>query len=297
MLETFCQTHQIPLATGVPLDKKCTFQIGGPADYFLEPACMEQLAALLPFLRQKAIPYLILGRGSNMLFADTGFRGAVVGLGDNFSEITLADEATIFCQSGASLNRLCRFAWEQGLTGLEFAHGIPGSVGGAVYMNAGAYGGEMKDVLLASYYVDPDGTVGALNGEEQKLGYRTSAYAGGDRVITGAVLRLQKGDKDTIQARMEELMNRRRTNQPLEYPSAGSTFKRPEGAFAAALIDQCGLKGLAVGGAQVSEKHAGFVINTGGATGADVRQLMAQVRQRVQEETGYVLEPEVVICD
>ena len=297
LLEAFCRAQGIAFTRHVPLAKKCTFHIGGTADCFLEPAAEAQLATLLPFLRGHAIPYIVLGRGSNVLFPDTGLRGAVVALGDAFADLYLLDDTTIYCQSGASLNRLCLFAWENGLTGLEFAYGIPGSVGGAVYMNAGAYSGEMRDVLHASHYVRPDGTTGVFAGAEQALNYRASVYTGSDMLITGAVLHLQKGTPTEIRARMEELMTRRRTSQPLDFPSAGSTFKRPPGAYAAALIDQCGLKGFAVGGAQVSTKHAGFVINTGGATSADVRALIAEVQRRVQAESGILLEPEIALFD
>lgn len=294
-LEQYCRKNGVEMQRDVPLGGRCSFRVGGRADVFLEPSSEEQLSGLLPFLSEKGIPGIVLGRGSNVLFHDAGIRGAVICLGDKFSDMELRDETTIFCQSGRLLIQLCKFAWENGLSGLEFAYGIPGSVGGAVYMNAGAYGGEMKDVLLSARHIRPDGSVGEFAGEELKLSYRKSAYSDTGLIITGAVFKLRPGNRDGIWARMEDYMERRRSKQPLEYPSAGSTFKRPEGGYASELIDRCGLKGRTVGGAQVSEKHAGFVINRGGATCADILELMRVIQHEVKEKTGFDLQPEIKI--
>ncbi|MDL2233504.1 UDP-N-acetylmuramate dehydrogenase [Ruminococcaceae bacterium OttesenSCG-928-L11] len=295
ILTPLCRDHGMELQRDVPLSTKCTFKIGGPAAFYLEPATEQALARIVAACHEHAVPCLVLGKGSNVLFSDDGFHGVVIGLGELFSAIALLDDTTVFCQSGASLSRLCCFARDHGLAGLEFAYGIPGSVGGAVYMNAGAYGGEIADCILRATHIDADGTPGTLEREALALSYRHSAYSGGNRVITGAVFRLAPGDREEIAAKMADYMNRRRTKQPLDLPSAGSTFKRPEGAYASALIDQCGLKGRSVGGAQVSEKHAGFVVNTGGATCADVEALIAEVVREVQAKTGFLLEPEVRI--
>jgi UDP-N-acetylmuramate dehydrogenase len=294
-LTSLCEEHDIEYSRGVSLAGKCTFKTGGDCAWFLEPASEDGIAALAAFLNGNGIPWIVLGRGSNVLFPDGGYDGVAVHLGERFSAIEQTGDAAITCQSGASLTALCRFALELGLSGLEFAYGIPGSVGGAVAMNAGAYGGEMKDVLLAARHIGPDGELGTFSAEELKLSYRHSAYTDSGNIITGAEFGLRRGDRDEIRARMEDFMERRRSKQPLDFPSAGSTFKRPEGAYAAALIDQCGLKGFSVGGATVSGKHAGFVINSGGATSADILALIAEVRRIVREKTGYELEPEVRI--
>ncbi|MDR2932023.1 MAG: UDP-N-acetylmuramate dehydrogenase [Oscillospiraceae bacterium] len=297
IFEDFCKENGVYYRRDVSLAGLCTFKIGGNAPLVIEPGGTEQIEAVMAFMGGKGCTPLVLGKGSNMLFPDHGIDRAVILLGERYSSMRLEDEETIFCRSGASLIQLCRFALDKGLSGLEFAYGIPGSVGGAVYMNAGAYGGEMKDVVLKAFHVDDNGKQGALAGADIGFGYRESAYTRRRAIITGALFRLQKGDKDAIRAKMEDFMARRRDKQPLEFPSAGSTFKRPQGAYASALIDQCGLKGFSVGGAQISEKHAGFVINKGGATCADVRQLMQTVREIVWEKTGFVLEPEVRMAD
>jgi UDP-N-acetylenolpyruvoylglucosamine reductase len=236
---------------------------------------------------------LIMGNGSNLLFSDAGFDGLIIRLGSRFSAIELRDNNTIYCQSGAALLSVCRFAQRSGLSGLEFAYGIPGTVGGAVYMNAGAYAGEMKDALLYADHLTPGGIPGRFGGEALGLDYRKSVYSGANFAITGALLQLTPDTPEAIAARMADFMQRRLDKQPLHLPSAGSTFKRPAGYFAAALIDQCGLKGLRVGGAQVSEKHAGFVVNTGEATCTDVLELIRQVKAIVLEKTGVALECEV----
>lgn len=292
-IEQYCKEQGMLCERDVALAGLCTFKVGGPADLVAQPASVADIAGLCAVVRKAGVPLQVLGRGSNVLPDDAGYRGVVIQLGSAFSQMQLLDDTTIDCAGGASLTALCQFAWEQGLTGLEFAYGIPGSVGGAIYMNAGAYGGEMKDVLAATRHVEPDGTEGELCGAAMELSYRHSAYTDGERIVTGGRFSLQKGDAREIRTRMDDFMNRRRQKQPLEFPSAGSTFKRPQGAYASALIDQCGLKGHAVGGAMVSEKHAGFVVNTGGATCADILALIEVVRREVKAKTGFALECEV----
>ena len=239
--------------------------------------------------------YLILGNGSNVLASDEGFSGVVIRLDGDFRRISLVDDNTIYCGAGASLASLCKFALKCGLTGLEFGWGIPGSVGGAVFMNAGAYGGEMKDVIFSVSHIDPSGGIGRIERDDLELGYRTSIYRRNNCIITGVTLKMQKGEPDEIRAKMDDFLGRRSDKQPLEYPSAGSVFKRPEGAFAGALIEQCGLKGKRHGGAQVSEKHAGFIINAGNATAHDVKSLIREVQTEVADKTGYTLECELII--
>ncbi|MBR2590942.1 MAG: UDP-N-acetylmuramate dehydrogenase [Clostridia bacterium] len=275
--------------------KHITFRLGGEAKAFIEPNSEENLIKILQKCAGSGVHYALIGNGSNLLVEDSGFDGAVIHLGNDFSTIKLISDTEIFAAAGASLMRVCSFALENSLTGLEFAYGIPGTAGGAAFMNAGAYGGEMKDVLYKCTHINPDFSVGTLEGEALRLSYRHSAYAENGAVITGLYLRLQKGDSAQIKEKMHELYGRRKDKQPLEYPSAGSTFKRPEGYFAGKLIEDCGLKGASVGGAQVSEKHAGFVINTGGATCDDVLKLCAKISDAVQRRFGVTLEREIKI--
>ncbi len=273
----------------------CTsFKIGGKADLFISPDSTEKLSAVISICNENNVKVLVLGKGSNLLVSDNGFKGVVIST-SMLDKIELIDETTIYCQSGVTLSRLCRFALENSLTGLEFAFGIPGSAGGAAYMNAGAYGGEMKDVLYKCDHLTADGSISSFTDSELDLSYRHSAYSKSDKIITALYLKLKKGDKNSIKAKMDELMSKRRDKQPLEYPSAGSTFKRPEGYFAGALVEGCGLKGFTVGGAQVSEKHAGFVINIGGATASDVLAVIEHCKKTVYESNGVILEPEVEI--
>ena len=276
-----------------PMSKHTTFKIGGEASLVVYPESREQISRLVKTARDENIRLLPMGNGSNMLVSDDGIDACVMILDDHYSEIKLIDEETIYADSGALLIRLCRFAYEHGLTGLEFAYGIPGSCGGGAFMNAGAYGGEMKDVLYRCDHMDKDGNEGFLENSDLKLSYRHSAYYENDCIITGLYLKLKKGSKDEIKAKMDDLMNRRKTKQPLEFASAGSTFKRPQGYFAGALIEQCGLKGKSVGDAQVSEKHAGFVINRGNATCKDVLELCDECAKTVFEKTGVKLEMEI----
>ena len=278
-----------------PMSEHCSFKIGGPARLMLLPSSAEEAASALAILRSSGAQVLIVGSCTNLLIPDEGYPGAVVRMSKPASSMELLDAARIRAQAGATLNALAVFAAQHELTGLEFAHGIPGSVGGGVAMNAGAYGGEMRDVLESAEYVDKDGAIRTLSGDALGLSYRHSAFSDTDKLITSAVFRLTPGDGEAVRARMNELIEKRRASQPLDMPSAGSTFKRPETGYAAALIDEAGLKGLSVGGAMVSTKHAGFVVNAGGATYSDVIELMREVRRRVYEFSGVLLEPEVKI--
>lgn len=281
----------------VPMSKYTTFRIGGNAAVMLTPTADEQLASIIKKCKEENIKPFIIGNGSNMLISDNGLDTVVINMCRPEPKIELVNGDTVVCDAGATMSKVCNFALENGLTGLEFAFGIPGSAGGAAYMNAGAYGGEMKDVLVECRHIDSDGNFGSLKGEELGLAYRTSAYEHNGFIITTLVMKLSKGNKDEIRAKMQELLQRRKDKQPLEYPSAGSTFKRPEGYFAGALIEECGLKGYSVGGAQVSEKHAGFVINKGDATAEDVLSLIKYIQDKVFSEKGVMLEPEVRLIE
>lgn len=291
-LEKYALSLECSAEREVSMKNYTSFKVGGPAEMFLSPEDAGQTAKLVRFCEKEEIPVFVLGKGSNLLVSDRGIKGAVIYTGKQCG-ISLVDENTVRAQSGASLAQLCTFALENSLSGLEFAYGIPGTVGGAVFMNAGAYGGEMKDVLLNSEYVSTDGTSGELDNEAMELSYRHSAYENSNLVITAASVRLAPADRNEIKSTMNDILARRKEKQPLEYPSAGSTFKRPEGNFAGALIEQCGLKGVSVGGAQVSEKHAGFIINRGGATAADILSLIKHVQARVKAQTGVSLETEI----
>ena len=283
-------------AADEPMAKHTSFRIGGPAKRMAFPKTREQLVVLMGFLQDAGVKPLLIGNGTNLLVADKGLDTVVIDTSAELSHIELTDEGEIAADAGVSLAKLALFAWKNGLTGLEFAHGIPGTVGGGVCMNAGAYGGEMKQVLRSAAVLFPEEGIRTLSCEELNLSYRHSLLTEHpEAVVLYAEFELTPGDPEAIRAAMRELMAKRKASQPLEWPSAGSTFKRPEGHFAGTLIDQCGLKGLTVGGAQVSEKHAGFLINRGGATFADMAELIRQVQQRVLEETGVTLEPEVKI--
>lgn len=278
-----------------PMSKHTSFKIGGNADVYIKVNNLSKLSTILKECQASDVDYMILGNGSNLLVSDDGIRGVVIRLDGDFRKITLLDDTTIFCGAGATLAYLCKFALNCGLSGLEFAWGIPGTVGGAVFMNAGAYDGEMKDVVHSVSHISPSGEIGRTEKENLNFGYRTSVYRSNNMIITGVTLKLKKGNPDEIRAKMDYYMSRRSTKQPLEYPSAGSVFKRPEGNFAGALIEQCGLKGKTCGGAQVSEKHAGFIINKSNATSKDVRDLIGEIQKTVSEKTGYSLECELII--
>lgn len=285
------QGEGIPCLAGEPMSRHTTFRIGGPARLFVTPRDPEEVRRVLTAAREAGVPWFVLGKGSNLLVGDGGIPGVVLSM-EKLSAVRREGEK-LRAQGGASLMAVCRAAQEASLAGLEFAYGIPGQVGGGVYMNAGAYGGELRDVVESVEYLDEAGEPRTLSGEGLEFGYRRSFFTGKGCVILSALFALTPGDPGAIAAGMEEFYRRRREKQPLEWPSAGSTFKRPQGAYAAALIDQCGLKGFRVGGAMVSEKHAGFVINAGGATCADVLELIRRVQKIVEEKTGFVLEPEV----
>ena len=297
LLIKFAKETESPFSENEMLSAHTTFKIGGPAEVFASPQNAGQVSAAVRFCKENGVKLFPLGKGSNLLVSDDGASGIILHFGRDMSEMRLLDEETIYCEAGASLAKLCSFALEKSLTGLEFAYGIPGSVGGAVFMNAGAYGGEIKDVILSAEHIDENGERGVFKGDALEMSYRHSVYGSKKYIITSAVFRLKKGDKAEIKAKMDELIGKRFDKQPMDKPSAGSTFKRPEGAFASALIDQCGLKGFTVGGAQVSEKHAGFVINKGDATCADVLELIERVQNKVKTDTGFTLEPEVEILE
>lgn len=280
-------------AENEPMSRHTTFKIGGDARLVVYPENEEQISAIVKCAKENNIRLITIGNGSNLLVADEGIDACVMILDEHFAEIKLIGDDVIYASAGAMLIKACRFALENGLSGLEFAYGIPGSCGGGAFMNAGAYGGEMKDVLYKCSHVDKDGNIGFLEGNDLKLGYRHSAYYENGCIITGLYMKMKKGDKAQIKAVMDDLISRRRAKQPLEYPSAGSTFKRPEGYFAGALIEACSLKGRSVGGAQVSEKHAGFVINKGGASCRDVLDLCKLCSDTVEREKGVKLEMEI----
>ena len=278
-----------------PMSRHTTFKIGGNADTYIKVTSVSKLSAILKECKESDVDYLLIGNGSNLLASDDGYRGVVLRLDGDFRKISLVDEDTVYCGAGASLAALCKYALGCGLSGLEFAWGIPGTVGGAVFMNAGAYGGEMKDVVYSVNHLTPDGESGRIEKDGLQFGYRSSVYRKNKAIITGVTLKLKKDNPDDIRARMDDFLSRRSSKQPLEYPSAGSVFKRPEGAYAGALIEQCGLKGHSHGGAQVSEKHAGFIINRQNATANDVKSLIREVQTKVYDETGYTLECELII--
>lgn len=282
--------------TGEPLSNHCAFRIGGASEILAVPKTEKVLSEILIYAKERNVPLHILGNGSNVLIADEGLSGITVKLMGGLCDLLYLGDGIIVSGAGVSLTRLCNFAREHSLTGLEFAYGIPGSVGGAVYMNAGAYGGEIKDVLYSVRSMNKEGgDITETPVKDIELSYRNTPFMKNDRIITSAFFKLREGDEQEITAKMEELMGKRKTSQPLEFPSAGSTFKRPATGYAAALIDQSGLKGTAVGGAQVSTKHAGFVINKGGATFKDVTELMEIIKTAVYEKHGIMLEPEVEI--
>ncbi len=276
-----------------PMSKHTSFKIGGPADIYVCPKSVEELTSLLKIGKTANVPITLVGNGSNLLVSDNGIEGLVVSC-LKMKKIALLSQDEIFAQAGASLTAVCLFAQKHGLAGMEFAYGIPGSVGGAVYMNAGAYGGEMKDIVKKVQSLDENLNLVERTLEELGLGYRESVYKSNGEIITGVTLKLKKGDSEEISKEMETLMNKRHTSQPLDYASAGSTFKRPEGYYAAALIDECGLKGLSVGDAQVSEKHAGFVINKGNATCRDVLKLIEKIKDTVYTQKDVKLDTEVI---
>ena len=295
-LKQLCDSYQMKFLTDVPLSGRTTFHIGGNADYWIEINSVQGLGAVLATCQAHQIPCFVMGRGSNILASDDGYRGVILHIGSEFSDIALSDETTLVCQSGAMLSNVAKFAVERGLSGMEALSGIPGTVGGALFMNAGAYKREMKDIAYACTYLDKNGTEYTLTQDKLDLDYRHSFFTEHpEYVITSVTLKLKKDSPEEITSRMQDFSERRRSKQPLNFPSAGSTFKRPEGSFASKLIDECGLKGYRVGDAQVSEKHAGFVINLNHATCAQVLRLCRDVRDKVLAETGIILKLEPVL--
>ena len=292
-LEKLCRTvGEQGVKRDEPMKKHTTFRIGGPADIFITPEDESQFLAAVRLCRQEGMPYYILGNGSNLLVSDNGYRGAVIETEKALSRLE-ADGETLKAGAGILLSALAKEALRLSLTGLESASGIPGTLGGGVVMNAGAYGFELKDVLESVRLLDREGNVRTVPAGELKLGYRYSTIPETGSIVLEAALRLKKGDPEAIRARMEELAAQRKSKQPLEYPSAGSTFKRPEGYFAGKLIDDAGLRGFQVGGAQVSEKHCGFVINRGDATAEDVMELCRQVQEKVFQKFGVRVDMEI----
>ena len=295
-LASLCKEKEIPVLWEEPMKHYTSFQIGGPASAVCIPKNREQLSCLLSFLRKMQINHWFVGNGSNLLISDEGLKGVVILLDSDFDGEILISNTVLEAPAGKKLSSVCAAACRAELTGLEFAWGIPGSVGGAVYMNAGAYGGEMKDRLIWVEYIDLDGNIQRVPAEKLNLSYRHSCFMEQEYqgfCIIRAAFSLEKGEQAAIQAEMDRIIGQRKEKQPLDLPSAGSTFKRPQGAYAAQLIDQCGLRGFTVGGAQVSTKHTGFVVNIGGATCQDVLELARQVKECVKEKTGFELEMEV----
>ncbi len=292
-LEEVCREHSIPCEPNAALAPFTTMKIGGACDRLVTVSDEAGLLAAVNCCRSENIPYFILGRGSNLLVSSSGYRGCVICLAAG--KAPAADGNFVTAWAGTSLQKLCIFARDNSLTGLEFAYGIPGSVGGALFMNAGAYGGEMKDIVRSCRYIGEDGKICEMQSADMQLAYRSSIFSHGNYVITSVTMELSAGNGAEIAARMNELMQRRLDKQPLNYPSCGSTFKRPEGYFAAALIEECGLKGFTIGGAQVSEKHSGFVINRSSASFEDVMAVVEEVRRVVLEKKGVELECEMLV--
>lgn len=286
--------NQEDIKTEEPMKKHTTFRVGGPAKFFLNIRSEEILRKVLALVRENSLPYFVLGNGSNLLVSDEGYDGIILYLGDEFSQIEIK-EKEITAGAAAYLGKVAKSAMEAGLSGMEFAAGIPGSLGGGVVMNAGAYGGELSQVVTSVRAMNTKGDIVILKKNDLMLGYRTSIFKQQPFIILGVTMELQNGKKEEIKDKIMRYNQARKEKQPLEYPSAGSTFKRPEGYFAGELIMNAGLRGYQIGGAQVSEKHCGFVINKGGATAADVKQLIAHVQDSVKNQFGVDLEPEVII--
>lgn len=294
LIEDVCNRYKCACVRDFVLAPLTTMEIGGKCGLFVEPNSEDCLREILSVCRSENIPYFLLGKGSNLLI--NRFGGAVIKIGGALGG-SVFDGNRVTAGAGGSLTALCSAAANEGLSGMECLYGIPGSVGGALYMNAGAYGGEMKDIVKSARCIDENGNIFELSAEEMKLSYRHSVFSENGWCILSVTIELVPGDKSEIKAKMDELMQKRRDKQPLEFPSCGSTFKRPEGYFAAALIEECGLKGFTIGGAQVSEKHSGFVINRGGATFEDVMELVRHIKKVVREKKGVELECEMLIVD
>jgi len=284
----------INVTTDEPMKNHTSFQVGGPADIYVTPESAEHIIQVLEFCRQNNIPFFIMGRGSNLIVRDGGMKCVVIDTSKKFNNYTV-DGETITADAGILLSKLANIALKHSLSGLEFASGIPGTLGGAVVMNAGAYGGEMSHVVEETLYIDRDGKNVLLNNTEHEFGYRSSILQKNGGVVLRTKVKLKKGDAESIKDLMNELNFRRKENQPLEYPSAGSIFKRPPGYYTGKLIEECGLKGYKYGGAEVSAKHCGFIVNTGGATAGDIINLIEYIKSTVMEKYGVLLETEVKI--
>ncbi len=293
----YCDEHGIKAKYDVPLSSLTTFKIGGNCRMYVEAENSSQVSKLVTDCNALGIKYIVIGKGSNIVANDDGLDMLVMKLTGDLAKVTRLDDYTFHCGAGMSLAGLCREVENNSLSGLEFAWGIPGSVGGAVYMNAGAYGGEIKDTVFSVTHIDKDGKIGTIKSENLKFGYRHSVYKENGFTIIGATFKLKLDNRTEIRNRMDDYMSRRKDKQPLEFPSAGSVFRRPEGNYAGALIEKCGLKGKKVGGAQVSPKHAGFIVNVGGATAKDVKELVKLIQDTVQNETGYYLKREIIFLD
>ncbi|RBP62641.1 UDP-N-acetylmuramate dehydrogenase [Alkalibaculum bacchi] len=289
-LETFMNKDS--LLIDEPMKNHTSFKVGGPVDLMIIPKTEDEVINVLKLLASQPIPFYIMGNGSNLLVSDRGFSGVVIKLYDNYNDFSV-DEDIITAKSGILLSKLAKVALNHNLGGFEFASGIPGTLGGAVTMNAGAYGGEMKDVLISAHVVDRQGNISEIVNGNLELAYRTSSIQKKDLIVLSAKLQLKKAPYDEIKDKMNELDHKRKDKQPLEWPSAGSTFKRPEGHFAGKLIQDCGLRGYSIGGAQVSEKHCGFIINKGGATANDIFNLICHVQETVYQKFGIHLDTEV----
>lgn len=279
-----------------PMKNHTTFKIGGNADLYISVNDEKSLKEIIKACKENEIPYFLLGKGSNLLVSDNGISGVVITLDGDFKKIDIQGEK-IVCGAGVSLSKLCTVACENSLSGLEFAYGIPGSVGGATFMNAGAYGGEFKDVVTSVTHLGIDGSINTYSEKELDFSYRHSVYKDTGEIVLFTTFLLKKDEKQNIKAKMDDFMNRRVSKQPLDFPSAGSVFKRPEGNYAGTLIEQCGLKGKQIGGAMVSPKHAGFIVNAGNATCDDVKSLVKFVQDTVKDETGYFLEREIILVE
>ena len=295
-LLTVCSRYEIRLAEHVRLSERTTFRIGGEADFWADVSNVSGLSALIRLCQEEHYPYFLMGRGSNILAADEGYRGLILHLDGDFTRTELMlDADSMKIGAAVTMVKAANTAKEFSLSGMEGLSGIPGTVGGALYMNAGAYGYEMSQIVTACEYMDAEGWVHTMKADDLALSYRHSYFTEHPGIVLSVTVQLTPGNQEEISAKMQEFLSRRNEKQPLNLPSAGSTFKRPAGSYASLLIDQCGLKGLSVGGAQVSEKHAGFVVNTGKATCADVLQLCDEVRRKVKAETGYELELEPIL--
>ena len=295
MISSFCDQNQIEYVKNLPLSTCTTFRIGGPADMAVMPGSVDELRKVLLYLKERKIRYFVLGRGSDILAADEGFRGVIL-LTKKLNSL-YCDANLIYAGAGCSMASVSNLALQNSLAGLEFLHGIPGSLGGGVFMNAGAYGSELATYLESVEWMDENGEIHSSNPNDLAFSYRHSYFTDHFGIVTAAVLRCEKGDVSLIRAKMNDLDSRRREKQPLEYPSAGSAFKRPEGYFAGKLIEDCGLKGVSCGGASISEKHAGFIVNKGGATAKDVKDLIAYVSDAVYNRFSVLLEPEIRFLD